>query len=75
MRVILTNTCARLFLSLACATLLALIHSSWAAVQAQSSGPDSRVWEAPLSIPTYELGPANPYPALLDWQRRRWRPV
>ena len=34
-----------------------------------------RVWEAPLSIPTYELGPPNPYPALLDWQRRKWRPV
>jgi hypothetical protein len=34
-----------------------------------------RVWEAPLSIPTYELNPPNPYPALLDWQRRKWRPV
>ena len=41
-------------------------------VQAQDS---ARVWEAPLSIPTYELGPPNPYPALLDWQRRKWRPV
>jgi tetratricopeptide (TPR) repeat protein len=34
-----------------------------------------RVWEAPLVIPTYELNPPNPYPALLDWQRRKWRPV
>ncbi|HET7286288.1 MAG TPA: DUF5107 domain-containing protein, partial [Pyrinomonadaceae bacterium] len=34
-----------------------------------------RVWEAPLSIPTYELNPPNPFPALLDWQRRKWRPV
>jgi len=34
-----------------------------------------RVWEGPLVIPTYELNPPNPYPALLDWQRRKWRPV
>jgi tetratricopeptide (TPR) repeat protein len=34
-----------------------------------------RVWEAPLTLPTYELNPPNPYPALLDWQRRKWRPV
>ena len=42
-------------------------------INAQDSKP--RVWEAPLVIPTYELGPPNPYPALLDWQRRKWRPV
>lgn len=75
MRVMLTNTFARPFLSLVCATLSTFIHSSGAPVQAQGSGPSPRVWEAPLSIPTYELGPANPYPALLDWQRRKWRPV
>ena len=34
-----------------------------------------RVWEAALVIPTYELHPPNPYPALLDWQSRKWRPV
>lgn len=34
-----------------------------------------RVWQAPLVIPTYELNSPNPYPALLDWQRRKWRPV
>ncbi len=34
-----------------------------------------RVWEAPLTIPTYELNAPNPYPALLDSQRRKWRPV
>lgn len=34
-----------------------------------------RVWESPLIIPTYELGPPDPNPALLDWPRRRWRPV
>ena len=43
--------------------------------QAQSPTDAPRVWEAPLVIPTYELNPPNPYPALLDWQRRKWRPV
>ena len=43
--------------------------------QAQSPNDAPRVWEAPLVIPTYELNPPNPYPALLDWQRRKWRPV
>ncbi|HUS12050.1 MAG TPA: DUF5107 domain-containing protein, partial [Pyrinomonadaceae bacterium] len=43
--------------------------------QAQTSKDVPRVWEAPLMIPTYELGAPNPYPALLDWQRRKWRPV
>src|SRR5882762_8544670 len=51
---------------------LILVFSIGVSVQAQDS---PRVWEAPLSIPTYELGPPNPYPALLDWQRRKWRPV
>ena len=58
---------------LICYTLsLILMFSISVSVQAQDS---PRVWEAPLSIPTYELGPPNPYPALLDWQRRKWRPV
>src|SRR3954468_3799221 len=43
--------------------------------KAQTSNDHPRVWEAPLVIPTYELNPPNPYPALLDWQRRKWRPV
>ena len=43
--------------------------------QAQTAKDSPRVWEAPLMIPTYELGPPNPYPALLDGQRRKWRPV
>ena len=34
-----------------------------------------RVWEAPLVIPTYELGAPDPNPALLDWNRRKWRPI
>jgi tetratricopeptide (TPR) repeat protein len=41
----------------------------------QAANDQPRVWEAPLVIPTYELGPPNPYPALIDWQRRKWRPV
>jgi tetratricopeptide (TPR) repeat protein len=44
-------------------------------VSAQTANDNPRVWEAPLVIPTYELNPPNPYPALLDWQRRKWRPV
>ena len=39
------------------------------------SDKSPRVWEAPLVIPTYELGAPDPNPALLDWQRRKWRPV
>ncbi len=53
--------------------LSALPNAGRAQVQASNDSP--RVWEAPLSIPTYELGSPNPYPALLDWQRRKWRPV
>ena len=44
-------------------------------VAAQPAKDTPRVWEAPLVLPTYELNPPNPYPALLDWQRRKWRPV
>jgi len=44
-------------------------------VSAQTPNDTPRVWEAPLVIPTYELNTPNPYPALLDWQRRKWRPV
>jgi len=40
-----------------------------------TANAQSKVWEAPLVIPTYELNSPNPYPALLDWQRRKWRPV
>ncbi len=41
-------------------------------VSAQS--PVARVWEAPLTIPTYELGAPNPNPPLFDAGRGR-RPV
>src|SRR6185503_4984782 len=60
----------RLFLS-----LILLCLAMMAQASAQSSKDTPRVWEAPLVIPTYELNPPNPYPALLDWQRRKWRPV
>jgi tetratricopeptide (TPR) repeat protein len=59
----------RLLLPLICT----LVFVTAAAAQATKDTP--RVWEAPLVIPTYELNPPNPYPALLDWQRRKWRPV
>ncbi len=35
----------------------------------------ARVWEGPLIIPTYELGPPDPNPPLLDSQRRGWHPI
>src|SRR4029078_3142357 len=53
--------------------MLVVIASVVAAVAQSKDVP--RVWEAPLNIPTYELNPPNPYPALLDSQRRKWRPV
>jgi len=31
----------------------------------------ARVWEATLTIPTYELGAPNPYPAFPGWRGRR----
>lgn len=43
----------------------ALLLSLPVAVAAGSVQP-ARVWEAPLVIPTYELGPADPDPALLE---------
>jgi tetratricopeptide (TPR) repeat protein len=58
----------RLFLYLS----LIVVMGSHAVAQSKDL---PRVWEAPLVIPTYELNSPNPYPALLDWQRRKWRPV
>src|SRR5690349_16368561 len=54
--------------------LLAVVALS-CAVRAQPGERGARVSEESLTIPTYELGPANPYPPLLDWSRRKWRPV
>ena len=59
----------RLLLPFIC-TLLFVITGT-----AQVVKDTPRVWEAPLVIPTYELNSPNPYPALLDSQRRKWRPV
>ncbi len=55
--------------------LILLCLAMMGQASAQSSKDTPRVWEAPLVIPTYELNPPNPYPAVLDWQRRKWRPV
>ncbi len=73
MKAILNSTQLRLILVSIMFLVTALL--SGIPAQAQTSKDAPRVWEAPLVIPTYELGPPNPYPALLDWQRRRWRPV
>lgn len=34
-----------------------------------------RVWEAEVTMPTYELGPPDPLPPLADWQKRGGRPI
>src|SRR5689334_25447439 len=75
MRAITENIYSDFLISLRCLALLALIVSNSLLVHAQTAAATARVWEGPLNIPTYELGPPNPYPALLDWQRRKWRPV
>ena len=51
--------------------LMAALLTHAAAQPASASA--ARVWQEPLTIPTYELGPPNPYPAfqLLDSQPRR----
>ncbi|MBO0860902.1 MAG: DUF5107 domain-containing protein, partial [Chloracidobacterium sp.] len=41
---------------------------------AQSQAPAARVWEAPLTLPTYELGMADPNPPLFDRWRTKGRP-
>jgi tetratricopeptide (TPR) repeat protein len=56
-------------------SLILIIPAIVSRVAAQPTNDTPRVWEGPLVIPTYELNPPNPYPALLDWQRRKWRPV
>ena len=58
----------RLFIYLS----LVVVMGTTAAAQPKDA---PRVWEQPLVLPTYELNSPNPYPALLDWQRRKWRPV
>src|SRR5437879_1977499 len=66
MRSISANIFSYSLLRPGCALLLTLAVSSVVAAQTQAPDSAPRVWEAPLSIPTYELGPPNPYPALLD---------
>ncbi len=55
-----------------CFLLLAVTLTGF--VQAQSAQAGARVWEAPLTIPTYELGPPDPNPPLFDRERTRGRP-
>jgi tetratricopeptide (TPR) repeat protein len=45
------------------------------AAAAPASSRTARVWEAPLAMPTYELGPADPTPPLAEWQKRGGRPI
>jgi tetratricopeptide (TPR) repeat protein len=52
-----------------------LIALCGAAALAQSPPPAARVWEAPLMLPTYELGPPDPNPPLFDRARTRGRPA
>jgi tetratricopeptide (TPR) repeat protein len=58
-------------------SLLALVTCVFAASAAsqQQIGRGARVWEAQLTIPTYELGPPDPNPAFADRQGRGRRPV
>ena len=75
MRANLKNIFSDTGLRICYALTLILLLSIGVRVHGQESSSSPRVWESPLSIPTYELGAPNPYPALLDWQRRKWRPV
>jgi tetratricopeptide (TPR) repeat protein len=75
MLTIFTQTSCHLFKVLRFVTLLVALLLVASLAQAQSLVGAARVSEAPLTIPTYELGPPNPNPALLDWGRRKWRPV
>jgi tetratricopeptide (TPR) repeat protein len=61
-----TWECVVCFLLIA-VTLTGLVH-------AQSAQAAARVWEAPLKIPTYELGLPDPNPPLFDRERTRGRP-
>jgi tetratricopeptide (TPR) repeat protein len=39
------------------------------------AAPAARVYEAPLVMPTYELGLPDPLPPLAEWQKRGGRPI
>jgi len=58
-----------------CLVMLAAATVSVASAPAQHSAAGARVWEAPLVIPTYELGPPNPNPVFPEWQGRGRRPI
>ncbi len=69
------NFFARCVAALGLTALVLLVLASLATATHAQSEKFPRVWEAPLVIPTYELGPPDPNPALLDGPRRRWRPT
>ncbi len=69
------NFFARCVAALGLTALVLLVLASLATATHAQSENFPRVWEAPLVIPTYELGPPDPNPALLDGPRRRWRPT
>ena len=51
--------------------LLTLLAVSWTAGSSPEAVPPARVWEQNLTIPTYELGKADPNPALFGSFRGR----
>ena len=53
-------------------TLLGVLALALAGAAEQ---PPARVWEAPLVMPTYELGAPDPLPPLAEWQKRGGRPI
>ncbi len=57
-----------------CFAILLIALCGAAALAQEPPRPDARVWEAPLMLPTYELGPPDPNPPLFDRARTRGRP-
>src|SRR5262245_4560732 len=53
-----------------CRAILLIAFCSVAALAQAQSSSAARVWEAPLTLPTYELGPADPNPPLFGTRRR-----
>lgn len=51
--------------------LVLVVFALMASAQAQRPAAPARVWEDKLVIPTYELGPADPNPAFLEWSGGR----
>jgi len=55
---------------------MSALFALWLAVAAPPAiAAPARVWEEPLVMPTYELGPPDPLPPLADWQMRGGRRI